>query len=110
LRYAFIGNVTFKRSKSGCRHTCYLHIFGFPIVRGIENGCGYDTASAAFIKAWEKFLALPEINNLGSLQFLENKHAGITGNITKAVHAMESGGWQRELETVAGVFAAHIGG
>lgn len=38
--------VAFKHSEGG-RVTCYLHIFGGPMVRGWANGGGYDKWSAS---------------------------------------------------------------
>ena len=43
MRRMFKGNVTFIRSASGMRTTCYLHFFGDAIVKAAANGCGYDS-------------------------------------------------------------------
>lgn len=42
-----VAKVAFKFSHSGLRTTCYFHIHGFAMTKGIANGGGYDKASAA---------------------------------------------------------------
>lgn len=48
----FVGNLTFKFPKDGAgRLTCYLHLFGHPMVAGIASGYGYDKKCAALESA-----------------------------------------------------------
>ena len=51
LQKCNVGNVTFKRAKSGMRTTCFLHFYNHACVKGIANGCSFDTHSEAFTQA-----------------------------------------------------------
>lgn len=47
-----VGNLAFKFPKDGAgRLTCYLHLFGYPMVAGTASGYGYDKKSAALESA-----------------------------------------------------------
>lgn len=48
----YIGKVVFKRGN--CRVTCYAHIHGLTMTRGIANGGGYDMNSASVAQAISK--------------------------------------------------------
>jgi hypothetical protein len=112
LRNDFVGNLTFKRSKSGMRTTCYLHLYGFAIVKGIANGCNYDTQTAAFQDAWSHWLAQYSTADSSDKEFLAQTHPTLVPDISTAVGAFTSGGarWKDALEVYAHVLAAHIGG
>jgi hypothetical protein len=50
-----IGHISFKFPKDGAgRLTCYIHIFGQPMVCGTANGYGYDKRTAADLPAASK--------------------------------------------------------
>jgi hypothetical protein len=102
LRAMFLGNITFRRAKSGMRTTCYLHIFSSAIVKGISNGCGYDVQSAAFVEAMEKWRRSGE----------ERISDALYDGLLAAVNSCHNDGrsWQAALETHADIFAAQIGG
>jgi len=44
-----VGTLAFKYGAS--RVTCYLHIFGTPMVSGSASGYGYDKTTASFVAA-----------------------------------------------------------
>jgi len=46
-----VGRVVFKRAKSGMRTTCFLQVWGSPMVSAFAPGYGYDKDSCAFQKA-----------------------------------------------------------
>lgn len=46
-----VGRVIFKRAKSGMRTTCFLQVWGAPMVKAFAPGCGYDKDSCSFEKA-----------------------------------------------------------
>lgn len=46
-----VGRVVFKRAKSGMRTTCFLQVWGAPMVKAFAPGCGYDKDSCSFEKA-----------------------------------------------------------
>lgn len=50
-----VGRVVFKRTASGMRTTCFLQIWGSPMVKGVANGCGYDKDSASFTNAASQY-------------------------------------------------------
>lgn len=46
------GRIAFKFPKDGAgRLSCYLHLFGYPMVIGTAGGCGYDKKGAALESA-----------------------------------------------------------
>ena len=49
----YLAKAVFKRSRAGYV-TCYLQVFGFPMVKAVAKGQGYDKLSAAFDKAVTK--------------------------------------------------------
>lgn len=93
----FKGNVTFKRSASGMRTTCYLHLFGDTLIKAIASGCGYDVQSESMRLALVKLakVAENEQNKALAMDLLRGFDDGKE--------------WKRHFED-KGVFAAHIGG
>ena len=65
LQKCNVGNVTFKRSASGMRTTCFLHFYNHACVKGIANGCGYDTYSEAFSTALQNVITGDSFSILG---------------------------------------------
>jgi hypothetical protein len=53
-----LGTLAFKYGAS--RVTCYLHIFGTPMVSGNASGYGYDKTTTAFVAACNRTLELKE--------------------------------------------------
>lgn len=45
------GIIKIRHSQTGMTHTCYLHIYGHPPVKGRAGGCGYDVIGAAIQQA-----------------------------------------------------------
>lgn len=93
----FKGNVTFKRSASGMRTTCYLHFFGDTIVKAVASGCGYDVQSESIRLALVKLAKVAE--NEQNKKLVSALLAGFNDGLE----------WKRHFET-QGIFAAHIGG
>lgn len=97
IRETFIGNITFKRSTSGMQTTCFLHLFGGPIVKSVVRGCGYDVATEALHKAFTELL----------------KSETTPRNKELMLRIMydwtDSTSWKPQLQK-QGVLAAHIGG
>lgn len=46
-----VGRVVFTYARSGMRTTCWLQIWGAPMVKAFANGCGYDKGTASFVNA-----------------------------------------------------------
>ena len=93
----FKGNVTFKRSASGMRTTCYLHFFGDTLIKAIASGCGYDVQSESMRLALVKLAKVAEN--------AQNKELA-----SELLQGFDDGKeWKRHFEA-KGVFAAHIGG
>jgi hypothetical protein len=53
-----LGTLAFKHGAS--RVTCYLHLFGTPMVSGSAGGYGYDKTTTAFVAACSRTVELKE--------------------------------------------------
>lgn len=97
LRTMFKGNITFKRSASGMKTTCYFHLFRDQIVKGVASGCGYDTQSAAI---YDALVALSK-----NAENQQNKEL-----VLSLLDGFNDGTSWKDHFNSKGVFSAHIGG
>ena len=91
-----VGRVIFTRARSGCRTTCWLQIWGAPMVKGIANGGGYDKDSAAFIHAADK-LRIERDDDAKAAEYL-SAFSGVLDNGRR---------WKDQLEEV-GYTVQHV--
>lgn len=84
-----IASISFKYPKDGAgRVSCYLHVIGTPMVKGVVNGYGYDKASAAIMNAVTKLYI-----NLTDKD--AKKYNNVCQNLQHLLKDADSKGWDR---------------
>lgn len=97
----FRGSLTFTRSASGMRTTCFLKVFGHRVVKAYVDGGGYDTRTHALIKA---------INQLAEETKDEYGYNNSLAFIKLMQSVVNQGEDFKDSLRNAGILAAHIGG
>ena len=86
-----VAKIAFKYPRNGGgRVSCYLHVIGVPMVRGIATGFGYDKTSAAASRAASR-LAIPADHPV------TNEFREMVADIRGALIPDEGSTWDREL-------------